>query len=212
MPLFITFEGGEGCGKTTQSRLLARRIKHLALPSLLLREPGGTRLGEGIRRILKNRAGIAICPTAELLLFNASRYQLVSEVIGPALQEGRIVVCDRFADSTVAYQSYGRGLPIEAVKEINQVGTAGARPDLVFLLDLDPQTGLERKGRDAADRFESEELDFHRKVREGFLALAAAEPERWTVLDASAPRKAIANRVWSKVMTALDNLNRGKQR
>ncbi len=212
MPLFITFEGGEGCGKTTQSRLLVRRLNHLALPSLLLREPGGTRLGEKIRRILKNRTGVAISPTAELLLFNASRYQLVSEVVGPALREGRTVVCDRFADSTVAYQSYGRGLEIESVNEINRVGTAGLRPDLVFLLDLDPQIGLGRKSQGSADRFESENLAFHRRVRAGFLKLATTEPERWTVLDATAPRETIANQVWSKVMAALDSLNRGDKR
>jgi dTMP kinase len=208
LSLFITFEGGEGCGKTTQSRLLARRLKLLAMPSVMLREPGGSRLGESIRRLLKNRAAVAISPAAELLLFNASRSQLVSEVILPALGDGRIVVCDRFADSTLAYQGYGRGLDVNSVKELNRFATGGLRPDLVFLLDLDPREGLGRKARETADRFESENLAFHRRVREGFLQLARSESDRWTVLDAAAPRDAIASLVWSRVIAALDNLNR----
>jgi dTMP kinase len=211
LPLFISFEGGEGCGKTTQSRLLAQRIKHLAIPCLALREPGGTRLGESVRRWLKEKSGSSISAQAELLLFNASRSQLVSEVILPALRDGSMVVCDRFADSSLAYQGYGRGLDINSVRQINHFATGGLKPDLVFLLDLSPEVGLGRKAGQEADRFESEELTFHRKVREGFLRLAAAEPERWVIIDAAAPPDRVSNQVWSRVTAALDNLNRGEK-
>jgi dTMP kinase len=211
LPLFISFEGGEGCGKTTQSRLLAQRLKQLAIPCLALREPGGTPLGESIRRWLKDKSGSSISSQAELLLFNASRSQLVSDVILPALRDGSVVVCDRFADSSLAYQGYGRGLDINSVKQINHFATGGLKPDLVFLLDLSPEVGLGRKGGREADRFESEELAFHRKVREGFLRLASTEQERWVVIDAAAPPDRVSNQVWSKVSAALDNLNRGEK-
>lgn len=198
MPLFVSLEGGEGCGKSSQARLLERKLTALAIPHLLVREPGGTPLGERIRAWLKQNRGLSISPEAELLLFNASRSELVSTVIRPALGEGKIVVCDRFSDSTLAYQSYARGLAREAVELINQFATSGLKPDLVFLMDMPPELAFTRKRAAPLDRFENEELDFHRRVRQGFLALAAREPQRWVVLDATLSRAKLAGIIWDK--------------
>jgi dTMP kinase len=205
MALFITFEGGEGSGKSTQIRQLHRRLEQLAFPAVLIREPGGTPLGDRIRYLLKQACQVPISPVSELLLFNASRSQLVKDVIQPALKEGKTVLCDRFTDSTIAYQSFGRGLDLSTVKEANVLATGGVRPDLTFLLDVTPEVGLKRKRADANDRFEQEALDFHRKVREGFLKLAAEEPGRWTVIDSTLPREKIAAVIWEKVETRLKN-------
>jgi dTMP kinase len=199
MALFITFEGGEGSGKSTQIRTLYRRLDQLAIPVVLIREPGGTLLGDRIRYILKQACQVPISPLSELLLFNASRSQLVKEVIQPAIKEGKIVLCDRFTDSTIAYQSYGRGLDISSVKETNNIATQGVRPDLTFLLDVPPDTGLKRKRERANDRFEKEAMDFHQKVREGFLKLAGEEPGRWTVIDSTLSRDEIASIIWEIV-------------
>lgn len=199
MPLFITFEGGEGCGKSTQTRALQHKLKKLAIPSILIREPGGTALGERVRHILKKSTQIQISPLTELILFNASRSQLVGEIILPNLKTGKIVICDRFADSTVAYQSYARGLDLKTVLEMNNIGTQGLKPDLTFLLDISPEIGLSRKPQNANDRFEKEKLAFHRKVRQGFLDLAAKEPQRWVVIDSTLPRQKIAQMIWEKV-------------
>jgi dTMP kinase len=199
MSLFITFEGGEGCGKSTQTRVLARRLYQLAIPAVLIREPGNTPLGERIRFLLKQASEISISPLAELMLFNASRSQLVSDVIIPSLKEGKIVICDRFTDSSTAYQSFARGLDIAIVKTVNQIAAQGLKPDITFLLDIPPETGLARKRSGANDRFEQETLVFHRKVREGFLTLASAEPERWVVIDAALPKTEISVLVWDKI-------------
>ena len=145
MGFFITFEGGEGCGKSSQSRLLYRRLQKLAVPALLTHEPGVTDLGKKITRLLKWSQDIDISPLAELLLFNASRAQLVKEVIRPALEKGVIVICDRFADSTTAYQGYGRGLDLDTVKAVNRMATQGLVPDLTILLDMPVEGGLARK-------------------------------------------------------------------
>ena len=139
MSLFITFEGGEGCGKSLQSRVLYRKLTQLAIPAILVHEPGGTPAGEKIRFLLKQACETPISPLTELLLFNASRSQLVAEVIRPALKEGKVVLCDRFADSTIAYQSYGRGLDSGTVKEVNNIACQGLKPDLTFLLDVVPE-------------------------------------------------------------------------
>ena len=176
MALFITFEGGEGSGKSVQARALYIRLSQLAIPVFLTYEPGGTSLGNKLRRWLKWTQNTDISPLTELLLFNASRAQLIDEVIHPNLEEGKIVICDRYAGSTTAYQSYGRGLDLEIVETINNAATQGLKPDLVVLLDMPVEKGLARKRTKRQDRFEQEELAFHQRVREGYLKLAAAEP------------------------------------
>ncbi|MCL2149913.1 MAG: dTMP kinase [Dehalococcoidia bacterium] len=197
--MFITFEGGEGSGKSVQSRRLYRRFQSEGLPVLLTREPGGTRLGEAVTRWLKWHTETRLSPVAELLLFNASRAHLISEVIKPALAQGTIVICDRFADSTIAYQGYGRGLATEVIAEMSRLATDGLKPDLTFLLDVTPKLGLERKSKTQADRFEQEEAAFHDRVRQGYLALAHAEPTRWYILDGSRPRRKLTELIWEKV-------------
>jgi len=203
MSLFITFEGGEGCGKTTQAKTLYRRLIRQGIAAILVHEPGGTQVGERIRRLLKESRNIVINPLTELLLFNASRAQLVTNVIKPALAQGKIVISDRFTDSTVAYQHYGRGLDLEVVEKINGVASQGLVPDLTFLLDIAPDIGLSRKKDGTKDRFQEEDLDFHRRVREGFHAMAMKNSRRWLMLDASAPREEIAGLVWDRVSILL---------
>jgi dTMP kinase len=199
MSLFITFEGGEGCGKSVQAKALYKRLSQLAIPAVLTHEPGGTTLGNKLARWLKWTEGTDISPLTELLLFNASRAQLVTEVIQPNLKSGKIVVCDRYADSTTAYQSYGRGLDLEMVTAINNAATQGLKPDLTVMLDISAEEGLTRKRGKKQDRFEQENKAFHQRVREGYLKLAANEPQRWLVIDASQPKEKIAEIIWQKV-------------
>jgi dTMP kinase len=203
MSLFITFEGGEGCGKSTQSRRLYRRLQTLAIPAILIHEPGITALGRKIRRLLKWSEGIKISPTAELLLFNAARAQLVNEVIKPALKKDTVVICDRYADSTTAYQGNGRGLDLNTVAAANRIGMQGTMPDLTILLDTPVEEGLARKKYEQADRFQKENLSFHRRVKEGYLKLAAAEPKRWLVIDATRSKEEIADIIWQKMSKLL---------
>jgi dTMP kinase len=203
MSLFITFEGGEGCGKSTQSKILYRRLKKLALPSLLIHEPGITALGKKVTRLLKWSQDINISPLAELLLFNVSRTQLVTEVIKPNLKKSTIVICDRYADSTAAYQGYGRGLDLDTVKAANKIGTQGLVPDLTILLDVPVEKGMERNKDKNPDRFEKENLKFHQRVREGYLKLAKAEPKRWLVIDATKNEADIAGIIWQRVSKIL---------
>jgi dTMP kinase len=207
MFLFITFEGGEGCGKSTQSKMLYRRLEKLDVPALLIHEPGVTALGSEIRRLLKWSEGLKISPVAELLLFNAARIQLVTEIIKPALEKGTTVICDRFADSTTAYQGYGRRLDMGAVAVANQIGTQGLKPDLTIFMDMPVKIGLARKKDKKSDRFEVENLSFHRRVREGYLKLAAAEPKRWLVIDATKSRDEIATLIWQRVSKELPRKN-----
>jgi len=203
MALFITFEGGEGCGKSVQARALYRRLSRLDIPVLLTQEPGGTPLGKRLARWLKWTKDTDISPLSELLLFNASRAQLVSEVIQPSLANGKIVICDRYTDSTTAYQSYGRGLDLEMVQTINNAATHGLKPDLTVFLDIPAAEGLARKEAKKRDRFEQEDIAFHQRVREGFLKLAASNPERWLVVDASQSKKQIAEIIWQRVSQLL---------
>jgi dTMP kinase len=203
MSLFITFEGGEGCGKSTQSRILYRRLKKLAVPSLLIHEPGITALGKKVTQLLKWSKDINISPLAELLLFNVSRAQLVTEVIKPNLEKGVVVLCDRYADSTTAYQGYGRGLDLDKVNAANTLGTQGVIPNLTILLDVPAETGFERNKEKKPDRFEKENLSFHKRVREGYLNLAKAEPKRWLVIDATNSKEQITNIIWQRVSKKL---------
>jgi dTMP kinase len=203
MSLFITFEGGEGSGKSFQARKLYRRLCQLAIPALLTHEPGVTPLGRKIARLLKWAQDVDISPVAELLLFNTSRAQLVAEVIRPNLESGRVVICDRYADSTTAYQGYGRGLDLAMVAAVNKAGTLGLIPDLTVLLDMPVREGLSRKQSERQDRFESEDKTFHQRVREGYLKMAAAELERWLVVDAAQSREKIAEIIWQRVSRLL---------
>jgi len=196
--LFITFEGGEGCGKSTQSRLLLKKLEQQHVPVVLTHEPGGTVLGNELRKTLKRKRDSSISPQAELFLLAASRAQLVAELIRPALEEGKVVLCDRFTHSTMVYQGYGRGLDFTAIKMVNNMATRNLNPDLIILLDISPEQGLARK-RSLKDRFELEDLSFHRRVREGYLKMAAAEPDRWLVIDASLPKGKIAEIIWDRV-------------
>ena len=198
MSLFITFEGGEGCGKSTQAKILYRKLCQQGIPVVLTHEPGGTTLGNEIRKLLKRKQAGPISPQAELLLFAASRAQLVVEVIRPALEEGKVIICDRFAHSTLVYQGYGRGLNLPIVEMVNNLATQNLEPDIIILLDISPEQGLVRK-RAPKDRFELEDLSFHHRVREGYLKIAAAEPERWLVIDATLPKRKITKIVWEKV-------------
>ncbi len=203
MSLFINFEGGEGSGKSFQARALYRRLSRLDIPALLTHEPGGTPFGERLGRWLKWSEGTDISPMTELLLFNASRAQLVTEVIQPNLKNGKIVICDRYTDSTVAYQSYGRGLDLETVRAINNAATQGLIPDLTVLLDIPIEEGLARKRARKQDRFEQEDISFHKKVREGYLKLAAGDPERWLVVDASQSKAKVEQTIWQRVSQML---------
>lgn len=187
--MFITLEGPDGSGKTTQSRLLADWMQEQGLPVLLVREPGGTPIGERVRDILHDPAHVGMTPWAEVFLFCASRAQLVAEVIRPALAAGRIVLCDRYADSTLAYQGYGRGLDLESLRTVLHLATGGLKPDLTFYLDISPEEGLARRLRGGGEwnRLDRETLEFHHRVRAGYLELAGLEPRRWVVVDAARP-------------------------
>lgn len=199
---FITFEGGEGCGKSTQSRLLLKKLEQQNIPAVLTHEPGGTALGDEIRKTLKRKRSSFISPQAELFLLAASRVQLLAEIIRPALEDGKVVLCDRFTHSTLVYQGYGRGLDLTTVETVNNIATQDLKPDLTILLDISPEQGLARK-RSLKDRFELEDLSFHRRVREGYLKIAAAEPDRWLVIDASLPKRKIAEIIRGRVSRLL---------
>ena len=205
MALFITFEGGEGSGKSVQTKELYRRLSQLAIPVLLTHEPGGTPFGKKLGHWLKWTQGIDIPPLTELMLFNASRAQLVTEVIRPNLEGGKVVISDRYTDSTTAYQSYGRGLDLEMVKATNNAATQGLKPDLTVLLDIPAEKGLARKSAKRQDRFEREALAFHQRVREGYLKLVADEPQRWLVIDASQSKRKIAEIIWQRVSQLLSS-------
>ncbi|HEU6439046.1 MAG TPA: dTMP kinase [Terriglobales bacterium] len=180
---FLTLEGPEGSGKSTQAHRLGGRLTAAGYHCIVTREPGGTPLGEEVRKIILHE--LSPVPAADALLFNAARAQLVTEVIEPALARGDVVICDRFADSTLAYQGYGAGQPIEALRVLAGYAAGDLVPDLTILLDLPAEEGIRRKREgDEINRFESTlDLTFHRRVRDGFLALAAAEPDRFVVLD-----------------------------
>jgi dTMP kinase len=193
---FIVFEGGEGSGKSTQARLLKGRLLNLGTDVVHTREPGGTRLGDRLRRWIKWRAEVT--PQSELLFILAARSQVVTEVIRPALANGAVAICDRYTYSTLAYQGHGRGMDLGLLRTLNEFVTGGIAPDLVVFLDIDPLEGLKRK-RGQRDRFEQEEVEFHRRVREGYLKMAADDPGRWLVVDGSLSRKEIQAVVWQRV-------------
>lgn len=202
---FITFEGGEGCGKSTQVRRLREALEKEGVEVLLTREPGGTWLSEEIRRLIKDQETDAPCDRAELLLFLAARAQLVKNVIRPALEKGVWVVSDRFSDSTLAYQGYGRGLPLDAVRQANAFACDGLTPDLTLLLDVSPEVAQSRMRRresvtnTSADRIEKAGAEFHARLRGGFAALAKAEPERIVTIDANGTPDEVWELIWNSM-------------
>ena len=186
--VLITFEGVEGSGKSTQMRRLARRLRRQGHPIELTREPDGTALGVGVRRLFEHGPQ----PLAETFLFLAARHQHVAERVGPWLERGRVVLSDRYADATVAYQGYGRGLDPDMIRELNVLATGGVLPDLTLLFDLDPTVGFRRIGRRRRDHFERQALAFHRRVRRGYLEIQRAEPKRVRLIDAGRAPELVA--------------------
>ena len=203
--LFISFEGGEGVGKSTQIKALARRLSAAGHRVLTTREPGGTPLCESIRSLLQSDQEV-ISPEAELLLFTASRAQLCRQIIQPAIERGEVVLCDRFMDSTSVYQGVARAIPSAQVEQINQFSVGNCKPDLTFLIDLDPHQGLKRVRQRAAgslDRIEQESLDFFEAVRSGYLELANNEPDRFVILDGQQPIEKLEKTIWDVLSTKL---------
>jgi dTMP kinase len=202
--LFITFEGTEGSGKSLQARTLAERLRDRGHGVLLTHEPGGTPLGTDLRRLLLDRDEIVIGSRAEALLMNASRAQLVEDVIRPALERGDVVVCDRFADSTLAYQGGGRGLDGQQLCSVISFATAGLGPDMTMLLDVPVEVGLARKhAQDEGNRFEAEALAFHERVRAAYRCLAENAPERWYCFDGTKVAEQLADEIWAAVVTRM---------
>jgi len=181
---FITLEGPEGAGKTTQLKLLSKFLQDEGIDHVITRDPGGTSLGKPIRRLLLDAKSV-VSPVAELLLYEADRAQNVAEVILPGLAEGKLVFCDRYIDSTLAYQGYGRGIDLQLIHTINAVATQGLRPKCTILFDIESSAGLARLHPSGHDRLEREALEFHQKVRQGYLELSKEEPARWRILDAA---------------------------
>ena len=203
--LFITLEGPDGAGKSSQATLLAERIRSLGRDVVLTREPGGTRLGEGVRAVLLDLLGEGHTAVSDALLFNAARHQSTIEVIRPALERGVVVISDRYADSTLAYQGYGGGAPLEALHAMQELATGGLRPIRTVLIDLTVEQGLARRqagDTEQLNRFETSQLhgaDFHARVRQGYLELARADPARWRVVDGATERETVAAAVWAAV-------------
>lgn len=209
---FITFEGTEGCGKTTQAALLAEYLTQQGYEVVLTREPGGTEFGCRLREILLTGTTKSISPQTELFLYSADRAHHIQSQIRPALEDGKIVICDRFTDATVAYQGWGRGLDVEQVNMVCSLAGGGLVPDMTILLDIDPAEGLGRavsrnkENRSSEDRFENEALDFHRRVRQGYLAQADVEPHRFRVISGDG----LAKEIHQRVLTVVTSVFKGK--
>lgn len=202
--MFITLEGPEGSGKTRQLAELVEFLRQEGFPVLATREPGGTPIGDQIRDVLSNLDNTAMQPRTEILLFQASRAQLVDQVILPCLRDGGIVVCDRYADSTLAYQGYGHRVNLEQLRAIVHFATQGLKPDLTLLLDIDVRKGLERKASGGEwNRLDAYDLEFHERVRQGYLELAGNEPERWEIIDAYRAFGTVQAEIRSAVMRRL---------
>lgn len=202
--VFITLEGADGCGKSTQAARLADALEASGREVVRLREPGGTAISEKVRAILLDPANAEMCPECELMLYEASRAQLVREVVEPALSRGAVVLCDRFYDSTYAYQAGGRSLPEDLVRRANALGSCGLDPDRTLVFDLDPELAYARATAGGADRMEAEGLVFQRRVRDAYLRLAQAEPARVRVVDASGEREAVAGRALAAIADLVD--------
>jgi dTMP kinase len=214
---FITFEGSEGCGKSTQVKRLAARLEQAGVPTLITREPGGTAIGEKIRDLLQFAPeSFAMMPETEVLLFEASRAQLVRETIQPALERGTVVISDRFFDSTTVYQGVARKLPPDSVDTLNQFAVGNTRPDVTFILDIDVEIGrnrLLRRVRPVAvkDRLEEEPIEFHERVCRGYRELAKREPNRFILIDGAKSPDAIADQIWNLLQSKIDLPQAGRQ-
>jgi dTMP kinase len=203
--LFITIEGPDGAGKSSQATLLAERVRELGKSVVLTREPGGTRVGEGVRNVLLDLEGEGHTAVSDALLYNAARHHSVIEVIRPAMERGDIVISDRYADSTLAYQGYGGGAPLAELGAIQRLATGGLMPDRTVLIDVSVEAGLSRRHSgptEGLNRFETSSLhgtDFHQRVRDGYLQMAADDPRRWRVVNGEADRELVAAAVWAAV-------------
>ena len=204
--MFITLEGPEGSGKSTQIKRLAKRLELMGFPVITTREPGGTPIGDQIRQVLVRMENKELHPRTEILLFLAARAQLVEQLIKPALQDGKIILCDRYGDSTLAYQGYGHGLDLEKLRQMLDFATDHLKPDLTILLDLDVKLGLMRKkAEDEWNRLDAYEVLFHVRVRAGYLNLAREEPNRWRIVDASQGIDAVQEDLLRIILDALKN-------
>mgnify|MGYP000849198510 FL=1 len=203
--MFITFEGPEGSGKSTQLPQLAQFLEEKGLSVVRTREPGGTKIGDQIREVLVRMDNTELHPRTEILLFLAARAQLVEELIIPSLQQGKIILCDRYGDSTLAYQGYGHGLDLDTLRAMLHFATGGLKPDLTILLDVDVMTGLKRKKiKEEWNRFDAFELSFHERVRDGYHILAGQEPERWKIVDATQDPEQVQTEIRALVLNALE--------
>ena len=208
--MFITLEGPDGSGKTTQARLLTEWLREQGYEVVLTREPGGTDIGDQIRQVLHDPRNTAMDARAEILLYSASRAQHVAQHIRPELAAGKIVISDRYADSTLAYQGYGRGLDLETLRTITIFATGGLTPDLTLCLDITPQEGLQRRqlGGDEWNRLDAEALEFHQRVRAGYIELVKQEPERWVVINAARSVKEVQAEIRALVQARLNRVKR----
>jgi len=203
--MFITFEGPEGSGKSTQLPQLAQFLEEKGLSVVRTREPGGTKIGDQIREVLVRMDNTELHPRTEILLFLAARAQLVEELIIPSLQQGKIILCDRYGDSTLAYQGYGHGLDLDTLRAMLHFATGGLKPDLTILLDVDVMTGLKRKKiKEEWNRLDAYELSFHERVRTGYHILAGQEPERWKIVDATQDPEQVQTEIRALVLNALE--------
>jgi len=202
--MFITFEGPEGSGKTCQLAELADFLSRQGYPIFKTREPGGTVIGDQIRAVLFDLKNTEMEPRSEILLFQASRAQLVAQVIRPRLANGEIVLCDRYADSTLAYQGYGHQMDLEQLKKVVSFATGGLKPDLTLFLDVDVEIGLQRRAQDGDwNRLDAYQVDFHRRVRQGYLELAQQEPDRWVMIDAGQGKDLVQMDIRQQILSKL---------
>ncbi len=195
MGLFVTLEGPDGSGKTTQEKLLTEYLQARGLSVVCTREPGGTEIGEQIREVIFSKKSDAIRDETEVLLFSAARAQIVGQLIRPALDAGKIVLCDRYADSTLAYQGYGLGLDLGALRAITRFATGGLVPDLTFYIDVPVEDGLARKRGGDVNRLDEKDVAYHQRVRAGYLEMARQEPGRWVVIDGTQPREQVQQQI-----------------
>ena len=206
--IFITFEGVEGCGKSTHSRLLCEYLKKVGYRTMHTREPGGTKLGEAVRRVLLNSSGIEISDMSELFLFEACRAEIVKEIIKPALDKGFIVISDRFSDATFCYQGYGGRVDLKSIKTLDRVATAGLLPDLTVLLDIDTVEGLRRARKKGIDRMEKKDLSYHKRVRAGYLKLSRQCPGRIKKVEVYGPIPEVQAKIRDEVDIVLRKFKR----
>ena len=201
--LFITFEGVEGCGKSTHSRLLFECLKNKGYKCIHTREPGGTGLGEAVRNVLLNSNGVHISDLAELFLFEACRAQIVRQILRPALDKKNIVICDRYSDATTCYQGYGGKIDLDTIKTLDKIATDGLKPDITFLVDIETSEGLKRARKKGVDRMESKDTAYHKRVRAGYLKLAKMEPERMRVVKVAGPIAKVQTKIRKEVESVL---------